>query len=220
MIQDECEESCIDRWIEDYLTWEYIRMFLAVTITITMISLTTFEVLPLLASAAGAASMMVLCQVISVRSATQAVSMPIILTIGAAFSIGGALEETGVAERIANSIVDITDSLGTLGLLAGIYFSTAVLTELISNSAAVTLMFPIVSAILEDQRDTHLKPKTAMYGLMFAASSSFSTPVGYQTNMMVWEPGGYSFLDFVKFGLPLQVVCMVTSVLGCYYLFN
>jgi di/tricarboxylate transporter len=85
-----------------------------------------------------------------------------------------------------------------------------------SNGATVALMYPIVKALV-DQGAFSLK--AGLYALMLAGSADFSTPIGYQTNLMVYGPGGYRFTDYTKFGFPLQMICMVISVLGCYWAF-
>lgn len=107
---------------------------------------------------------------------------------------------------MANFIVSIFEP-SEIGVLYGIYISTSLLSAIITNNAACALMFPIVAApgkgIIDQQG---LSPYAACYTMMLAASSSFSTPIGYQTNMMVHGPGGYTFLDWVKFGGPMQIL--------------
>lgn len=105
-------------------------------------------------------------------------------------------------------------------MLFGIYIGTVLLSSVITNNAAVALMFPIVAGppdapetgIIAQQG---LNPYAALYTMMLAASASLSTPIGYQTNLMVHGPGGYTFLDWVKFGVPLQILLCATSVPLC-----
>jgi len=119
---------------------------------------------------------------------------------------------TGAAAQLANFIVDVFD-FSTVGLLFGIYLSTALLTSIITNNAAVALMFPIVADPKNGLIATQcLNPYAALYTMMIAASAAFATPIGYQMNLMVHGPGGYKFTDWVKFGLPMQGVLCVAGV--------
>ena len=119
------------------------------------------------------------------------------------------------ARNVADTLIAAFKPAGSIGLLAGFYVVTAVLSGVISNAAAVALMFPIA---METVKDCLLSVKSASYILMLAASSSFATPIGYQTNIMVSGPGGYKFVDFIVFGAHLQLLCFVCS-LGLTYLF-
>ena len=101
---------------------------------------------------------------------------------------------------------------GELALLFAVYFVAILVGAVISNNAVVALMFPIVVRMCEKAQ---VDWKPALYALTLAASASFSTPVSYQTNLMVADEAKYSFNDFLKFGLPLQVVCMLATVPAC-----
>eukprot|EP00005_Dracoamoeba_jomungandri_P012194 CAMPEP_0174267412 /NCGR_PEP_ID=MMETSP0439-20130205/33514_1 /TAXON_ID=0 /ORGANISM="Stereomyxa ramosa, Strain Chinc5" /LENGTH=403 /DNA_ID=CAMNT_0015354883 /DNA_START=693 /DNA_END=1901 /DNA_ORIENTATION=- len=190
------------------------KMVLAVFLAAVMIALATADVLPLLAGALGVSCLMVLTKIISIHTASKAVNGPILIVIAAAFGLATALEKTNAATTIAASILSLLDPIGPLGILFGLYICVAVMSSVISNAAAVALMFPIIAAAVEASPD--LQIKTALFVLMFAGSSSFSTPIGYQTNLMVTGPGGYKFTDFLVFGLPLQIIAMVVSVVGSF----
>ena len=137
--------------------------------------------------------------------------------MAAAFGIGKALETTGVATVLADTVTDIFRPIGHVGLLFGMYVATMLLTALTSNSATVVIMYPICYRFYERGIFTH---KTVVFTLMMAASADFSTPIGYQTNLMVYGVGGYKFTDYLKIGPPLQLVCCISSVLICYALFE
>lgn len=128
---------------------------------------------------------------------------------------------TGAAGQLSNFFVEVFIGLGAIGILFGIYIGTALLSSVITNNAAVALMFPIVAGpegiIFLD--GVNVSPYAALYCMMLAASASFSTPIGYQTNLMVHGPGGYTFLDWVKFGGPMQLVLCISSVLLCYLIY-
>jgi len=111
--------------------------------------------------------------------------------------LGSALDQTGAAKEIADSLIQLLAPLGAPGILAGLYFVTTILTEVISNAATVSLMFPIAWEFVLNPA-VNLNYKAMCYTLMLAGSSSFCTPIGYQTNLMVQAPGGYQFIDYVK----------------------
>ena len=108
-------------------------------------------------------------------------------------------------------------SAGSLALLFAIYAVAIAIGAVISNNAVVALMFPIVVRICDG---AGISWKPALYALTLAASASYSTPVSYQTNLMVASSAGYTFTDFLKFGLPLQLVCMLAAVPACHLVFG
>lgn len=194
------------------------HMILVAGLAIVMIALVTAGKTDFVTAGATVVIIMVLTGCMTVRQAVKAVDMEVILTIVASFGVAKGLEVTGGAEQLAKAIVDAFRRLGSIGLLFGIYISTAILTELITNNSAVSLMFPVVNAILK--KETSLNPFAAFYCLMLAASASFSTPIGYQCNMMVHGPGGYKFTDWAKIGVPLQVILAIAGVLLAHLIYR
>ena len=141
-----------------------------------------------------------------------AVNGPVLLSIALSFALGEAIRKSSLADILATHIVGMVAPYGTLALLFAIYFVAIAIGAVISNNAVVALMFPVVVRICDG---AGISWKPALYALMLAASASFSTPVSYQTNLMVANEAGYSFADFAKFGLPLQLVCMLATVPAC-----
>lgn len=189
-----------------------LHMAISALIAVTMIALATAKVLPLLSAAAGASFLMIATGCLSMRNAARSVDLEVIITIAASFGISKGMEKSGAAEQLANFIVNIFEPIGFIGLLFGIYVGTALLSSVITNNAAVSLMFPVISSILKTQDADQGKTLKLLYTLMIGASSSFSTPIGYQTNLMVHGPGGYTFMDWVIFGVPLQLILGVIGV--------
>ncbi|CDF36137.1 unnamed protein product [Chondrus crispus] len=189
-----------------------LHMAISALIAVTMIALATAEVLPLLSAAAGASFLMIATGCLSMRNAARSVDLEVIITIAASFGISKGMEKTGAAEQLANFIVNIFEPIGPIGLLFGIYIGTALLSSVITNNAAVSLMFPVITSILKSKKSSQGETLKLLYTLMIGASSSFSTPIGYQTNLMVHGPGGYTFMDWVIFGVPLQLILGVVGV--------
>lgn len=140
---------------------------------------------------------------------TKYISWDILITIACAFAISQAMINSGFANVVAASVIDMTDSLGPHGILAMLFIVTNLTTELITNNAAAALSFPIALAVAQQ---LHVDPMPFFVVICIAASMSFCTPIGYQTNLIVQGIGGYRFTDFLKFGLPLNVISFIISV--------
>lgn len=143
------------------------------------------------------------------RKYTKYVSWDILITIASAFAISKAMMNSGMADAIAEFTIGLTDSFGPYFLLAVIFIITDLFTELMTNNAAAALAFPISLSIAQ-----HLgvDPTPFFVTICMAASASFSTPIGYQTNLIVQGVGGYKFADFVRVGLPLNLISLILSV--------
>jgi di/tricarboxylate transporter len=124
--------------------------------------------------------------------------------------LGMALFQTGAASWLANSLLKSITDLGPLAVLALLYMLTAILTEMISSVAAAILLAPIAIALAST---LGVNPSPFLMAITFAASTSFSTPIGYQTNTMIYAPGGYRFLDFARIGAPLNLIFWAIAVL-------
>jgi di/tricarboxylate transporter len=133
----------------------------------------------------------------------------VLIIIAAALGLSRALEKTGAAGLLADHLIDSLRGLGPMGLLAAIYLATSLITEMITNNAAAALMFPIAMAVAGRQG---LDPMPFAVAIAVAASASFATPIGYQTNLMVYGPGGYRFSDFLKLGIPLNLLYMAVAL--------
>lgn len=160
-------------------------------------------------SSFGIAGLMVVFRCISTADARQAIEWPLLVSIAASFGLGKALEESGVAKVAAEWIVTSTHSFGPIAALAAIYFGTMVLNELITNNGAANLAFPFALSVA-DTLDVNSRP--FIIAVALAASYAFASPIGYQTHMMVYGPGGYRFMDFMKVGVPLNLLLWVVSV--------
>ena len=140
---------------------------------------------------------------------TKYISWDILITIACAFAISKAMENSGFASMIARHIISMADDLGPYALLAILFIITNIFTELITNNAAAALSFPIALSVATQ---LGVDPTPFFVVICMAASASFSTPIGYQTNLIVQGVGGYKFTDFVKVGLPLNLITFLISV--------
>jgi di/tricarboxylate transporter len=175
-----------------------------------VILLAAFEVLDILELALIASGILLATRTISVSEAAESIDFGVVLLIAASFGIGEAMQETGLAEEIASGMLSVFGGWGDLGIIFGLALAMTILTELISNNAAVVVLFPITLSIAAD---TGLDPRVMVLMIAVMASSSFLTAVGYQTNLMVYGPGGYKFGDLIKAGLPLSITLLILVTL-------
>ncbi len=175
-----------------------------------MVVLTATGVLPLVTAAFAAAVVMLLTGCLHIDEARRSIDLPVLLMIGAAFGISRAIEQTGLAAFVAGGVLDVTQGLGPLAVLIGLYLITTVMTELLTNAAAAALVFPVAVTVA---RDMGVDVMPFALAVAVAASAGFATPFGYQTNLMVMGPGGYTFMDFVRAGVPLNLIVMAVAVL-------
>ncbi len=184
-----------------------------VMLTIVGLPVVTGGSFSVLRSAALGAIALVATRVLSTTEAREAVDIGVIVMIAAAFGLGSAVESTGLAEQLANGVIGTLGPFGNIGLIIGLVVATSLLTELVTNSAAIVLLFPIVQSVSAQEG---LDGRTLAIAVGVAASSSFLTPIGYQTNTMVYGPGGYRFTDYLRLGLPVMtavLAAIVTSAL-------
>jgi di/tricarboxylate transporter len=187
-------------------------------ISIVSIVLTVFlaaiGVLPILKGALISAVILMMFRVISPNEAYESIHWQVIVLIAALIPLGIVIQSSGTATYIANMIMQYVDTLSPsiqpYVLFALVYFVTMVMTEVSSNTATAIIMTPIVIAITADMQ---FDPRPFIFGVCFAASASFSTPVGYQTNLMVYSPGGYRFSDYMKTGIPLALTFWILAIL-------
>ena len=184
------------------------RAYLAWGILLVVVITATLEVTTMLNAALLGAGAMLATGCCSLNQAHKSLDVNVLVTIGASFALGAALAKTGVAANIADIIILMSSGQAWLTLVLA-YFTVSILTELINNNAAAILMLPIV---LEISTKADLPAEPFVFAVMMAASASFATPIGYQTNLMVYGPGGYRFADFIKVGAPMNVLIGAVSL--------
>ncbi|WP_298824933.1 SLC13 family permease [uncultured Planococcus sp.] len=151
---------------------------------------------------------------ISMEDAKNDVQFNVLLLIASAFGVGAAMTKTGLAQWAADGLLAIGQPFGLLAILILVYLLTSIFTELITNSAAAVLMIPIG---IEMASNLQLDPMGFAVIIAISASASFITPIGYQTNLIVYGPGGYKFTDYVKVGTPLSILVMSVTIGIVYY---
>lgn len=185
------------------------RAPLALALTGGMVLAAATGVIPIVTAAFIAALFMILTGCVTTDEAQRALNVQVLVVIAAALGIGKAIETTGIAKQVAETMIGATEAWGPVATLAVIYLLTNLLTEIITNNAAAVLMLPISMAAASS-----LGAPPIAFGLIVAigASASFLTPIGYQTNLMVMSPGGYRFSDYARVGWPVTILVMTISV--------
>lgn len=196
------------------------KAWIATAILVAMVAVNTLGWLPLVTAAILAAGGMIATRCINGPTARRSLDLSVLVTIAAAFGISAALETTDAAGVLGQVILTVSGQAGAIGLLASIYVTTAVMALLIGNNGAAALMFPIALAAQHAAASTGtpVDGRAVVLVSMMAASASFATPLGYQTNLMVLGPGGYRFSDFFRIGVPLQLLLGTIAVLLAWWL--
>lgn len=183
--------------------------WIACTILAAMVLAATMQLLPMVAAAALAAVAAVATRCITSTEARRSIEWESLLLIAASFGLAEAMEKTGLAADIARGTVAFAGD-NPYGVLTAAYLVAMLFTELMSNNAAAVLMFPIA---WEAATDLGVNPMPFVMALTVAASCGFATPMGYQTNLMIYGAGGYKFSDYLRFGGPLNLLVMLVTVL-------
>ncbi len=184
------------------------KAWIACTVLAAMVLAAALELVPMVAAALVAACAVVALRCISSTEARRAIEWESLLLIAASFGLARAMEKTGLAEAVAHSMIAAAGDQPHL-VLAALYVVTMLFTELMSNNAAAVLTFPIA---WQTAADLGVNPMPFIMAMTVAASCGFATPMGYQTNLMIYGPGGYKFSDYMRFGGPLNLLVMAITI--------
>lgn len=194
--------------LEDSSPPNFQKAQLALGILAVMVVLSALEIIPILQAAWLAAGVMLITGCMNAGLARRSIDFSVLTVIGASFALGEAMSRTGAASFLAEHLM-FGGHLTPVWAVVMVYALTVMFTEFITNNAAAVLMFPIGSAVAE-QLGVNLMPFAV--AIMFAASASFITPIGYQTNLMVYGPGGYRMTDYLRLGVPLSLLTGLVTI--------
>ncbi|MDC1348146.1 SLC13 family permease [Amylibacter sp.] len=176
--------------------------WIAITTLFAVVILAALNIAPILFLAIIGMTVVLMTKCIDADEAFSFIDGRLLSLIFAMLCVGAALQSSGAVNLIANAISPIINSLPPFFIVLTIYLISSVLTELVSNNAVAVLMTPIAIGLATS---LGLDPRPLVVSIMIAASASFSTPIGYQTNTLIYGPGGYKFVDFLRFGIPLNL---------------
>ena len=175
------------------------------------------DVLPLFTISLVILSILVFIGVLSLSEIRRQLDLGLLMVLVCSLAIGVALEKSGTASLIAGGLIDVGKPMEPVAVIASLFVVTIFLTALITNAACVSIVFPIAMSLAEQM---HLPYTPFFVAIAFAASGDFITPMGYQTNLMVYGPGGYTFKDFAKVGAPLTVLYALICILFITWFYN
>lgn len=189
--------------VDEYRPLRRHRLWIALALFAGLVIIMTTERMPTEIAAPLVAVLMIGTGCLSSGDAHRSIEWQVLLTIAASFATGAALLNSGAAAVVAAFIVEATHAGGPVLTLICLYLLGVLASELLSNNAAAVLLFPFG---VEIAREMAVSPRPFLIAILFSASACFATPIGYQTHMMVYGPGGYHFRDFVRVGLPLDLL--------------
>ena len=208
--------SLVSPSIKDYSKPKKKGNLALLLMALMILAVTTGLLNSMLVAASITAGIMIFSKIISYGDAKNSIDFDVLIVIASAFGIGKAIANSGIADIIATYMINSLDGFGIIGIIACIFFITSLYTEIITNNAAAALIFPIA---LSTATHMQVDPRPFMITIAIAASASFATPIGYQTNLMVYNPGGYKFGDFLKTGAIMNIMVgfLVTFIIYYFY---
>ncbi len=185
------------------------KALMSVAVFIGAIAIAALNLAPIAASAFAGAVLLILLKVLSPDEAYSGLRPEILMLIVGMVVLGIAIEQSGLAGDATDALLGLVEGVGPLTALIILYGATLILTELLSNATVAVLITPIAVALAES---LGVSPRPFLVAVMMAGSAAFATPFGYQTNVIVYQLGGYSYMDFVRVGLPLNLITMAAAV--------
>lgn len=186
------------------------RMLTAIAIVAGVVLAAATGAVPIVAGAIVGCILMVLTRCLTLDEAYGSINWQVIFLLAGVLTLGTALETTGAARLLGGLLVEHLGSLGPVALVSGLYLATSLLTELMSNNATAALLAPIAIAAAES---LGIDARPLLMAITFAASASFMTPVGYQTNTLIYGPGQFRYADFLKVGTPLNILFWILATI-------
>jgi di/tricarboxylate transporter len=188
----------------------------AATVFVSVVVLAALEVAPIAACAFAGAILLILMRVLTAEEAYSGLRPEVLMLVAGMVVLGIALDVTGLAGSVTSGLIQRLNGLSPLVALIIIYGVTLFATELLSNATVAVLFTPIAVALAEALQ---VSPRPFLVAVMVAGSAAFATPFGYQTNVLVYQMGGYNYLDFVKIGIPLNLITWVVGVAAISFYF-
>ena len=197
-------------------SFQPVKALTALAVFAGVVAVAALGYAPIAAAAFSGAVLLILLRVIGPDQAYRGLRPEILLLIAAMVVVGLSIEVTGLAAVATDGIVEFIRPFGPLAALALLYGVTLLATEMLSNAAVAVLLTPLAVALAES---LGVSPRPFIVGVMMAASAAFATPFGYQTNVLVYKMGGYSYMDFVRIGVPLNLITWVVAVAAIHWFF-
>ena len=185
------------------------QMIYSIAVFVGMVTLAAIGMLPLIVAAGIAAILLVVVRSISPSQVRNSVDWKVLVIIASAFGLAAAIKNSGLAQLLASGLLHLEGSFGVIGAITGIYVLTSMTNLVITSNATAALMFPLAFSTASVM---HLDFRLLAIVVAIAAAASFATPISYQTNLMVYGPGGYKFRDYLRIGIPIQIITGIVAI--------
>lgn len=185
------------------------KLILTLATLVAVVTLVSFGVLPIVTAATGGCVLLMLTGCLRPREAYQAIDLSLVFLLAGSLALGVALEKTGITVLLANALTHLTGWTGPYLVLAGFFLISVIISELMSNSGTVALLGPVA---ISTAAQIGINPMALLAAVTFGSSAAFAMPIGYQTSLMIYGPGGYRFKDFVRMGIALDVLLAILAL--------
>jgi di/tricarboxylate transporter len=184
---------------------------LAITLLTLMavVAVVSFGLAPIVTAATAGCAVLLLTGCLRLREAYQAIDMSLVFLLAGSLALGAALEKTGITGLLARSLTGMSGVTGPFIVLVGFFVVSVIVSELMSNSGTVALLGPMA---LSTAAQMDINPMSLLAAVTFGASAAFAMPIGYQTSMMIYGPGGYRFKDFIRMGLVMDLILAILAL--------
>lgn len=180
--------------------------FLTVTGVVLIVS---FGILPIVTAATAGCAVLMLTRCLTPREAYRAIDLSIVFLLAGSLGLGAALEKTGVTKTLATGLNGLSATASPFVLLACFFIVAVIVSEFMSNSGTVPLLAPLALSVAAEMG---VNPKALLVAITFGSSAAFAMPIGYQTSLMIYGPGGYRFKDFIRMGIPLDLLLAILAL--------
>jgi len=194
--------------VDDSRSVRHDKALISLGLLALLVGLMVWGRIPIVVASFTVACLMIVTRCISISDARQSIDWQTLVTIGASFGLARAFVNAGLVGLVADFVVRAGGGFGPYVVLAGLYLMTTLFTMVVTNNAAAALVFPFALAI---SSQLGLSPRPFLLATTFAASACFMSPMGYQTNLMVYGPGNYRYSDFFRIGAPLNLILMILA---------
>lgn len=186
------------------------RLLITLATLAAVIGVVSFGLLPIVTAATAGCVVLMLTGYLKPREAYRAIDLSLVFLLAGSLALGAALEKTGLTEKLAFGLASLTGVTGPFVVMVAFFLVAVILSELMSNSGTVALLGPVA---ISSATQMNINPMALLAAVTFGSSAAFAMPIGYQTSLMIYGPGGYSFKDFVRMGIPLDIILAMLALL-------
>jgi di/tricarboxylate transporter len=186
------------------------KLLITIITLVAVVTVVSLGFLPIVTAATAGCAVLMLTGCLRPREAYNAIDLSLVFILAGSLALGTALDKTGLTTVLADWLAGFSGATGPVFIMAGFFLLAVVISELMSNSGTVALLAPVTMSVAVKMG---INPMSLLAAITFGASASFAMPIGYQTSLMIYGPGGYRFKDFIRMGIPLDIILAVLALL-------